>query len=111
MPRVATLKPRIAVLGDTRGEREPWQSVNERRVLVGRALQRARAELFEREPLCRKCKAKGRVTAATIRDHVIPLAEGGTDDDENIQPLCQTCSDVKTAEEAKRGAARARGLG
>jgi 5-methylcytosine-specific restriction protein A len=74
---------------------------------TGRALQRDRAALFSREPLCRECSAAGRVALATIRDHVKPLAEGGADDDSNVQPLCQACSDAKTAAESARGVRRA----
>jgi 5-methylcytosine-specific restriction protein A len=52
------------------------------------------------------CLKDGRDRMATIRDHVIPLAEGGLDDETNVQALCQDCSDVKTAEESKRGVRR-----
>lgn len=65
-----------------------------------------RDRLFTKQPLCVRCQEQGRVTIATIRDHTIPLAEGGRDDETNQQPLCQSCSDIKTAEEAKRGRAR-----
>jgi 5-methylcytosine-specific restriction protein A len=51
------------------------------------------------------CHAAGRVVLATQRDHVVPLAEGGRDDDSNIQPLCEDCHRSKT----QREAARARG--
>ena len=51
---------------------------------------------------------QGRVSAATIRDHVIPLAEGGEEIDSNTQPLCKPCSDLKTATEARRGRDRHR---
>jgi 5-methylcytosine-specific restriction protein A len=71
--------------------------------LRGRGLQQKRAALFAREPNCRECRKHGRFTKAVIRDHVIPLAEGGTDDDTNTQPLCQDCSDVKTRAESARG--------
>ena len=73
----------------------------------GRQLQARRKALFAREPLCRVCRAQGRVSAATIRDHVVPLAEGGSDEDDNVQPLCECCSDSKTREESKRGRDRA----
>jgi hypothetical protein len=68
-----------------------------------------RAELFQREPLCRECKVHGRLSEAVIRDHIKPLAEGGQDVDANVQPLCQACSDAKTATESARGVARAFG--
>lgn len=59
------------------------------------------------EPLCRHCQEKGRVTAATVPDHIIPLAFGGTDEDDNIQCLCDDCHAIKTAAEgaATQGAA------
>lgn len=51
------------------------------------------------EPLCRICKARGRVTAATVPDHIKPLALGGTDDDSNIRCLCASCHDEVTREQ------------
>ncbi len=77
----------------------------------GRRLQRKRAELFAREPLCRECSKHGRVALGEIRDHIIPLAEGGTDVDSNVQPLCKSCSDTKTAGESARGVRRGYGRG
>lgn len=69
----------------------------------GRHLQAMRRRLFATEPLCRECRANGRDTVATIRDHIIPLGEGGPDDETNEQPLCQSCSDRKTQQESIRG--------
>lgn len=69
-----------------------------------------RKRLFKNEPLCRACRAKRRITLAVIRDHVIPLSQGGTDTEDNVQPLCQECSDRKTAGEghaARHGRAKA----
>jgi 5-methylcytosine-specific restriction protein A len=51
------------------------------------------------------------LTIATIRDHVIPLAEGGRDDESNVQPLCQACSDAKSQRESKRGQRRSESAG
>jgi 5-methylcytosine-specific restriction protein A len=75
----------------------------------GRALQQRRARLFAREPWCGLCLVQGRRTVATVRDHVIPLAEGGADVETNVQGLCQTCSDAKTRGEAQRGRQRGGG--
>lgn len=51
------------------------------------------------EPLCRPCKACGRVTPAAEVDHIKPKAQGGTDDRENLQGICSSCHAAKTAQE------------
>lgn len=51
------------------------------------------------EPLCRMCKAEGRVTAATVPDHIAPLAKGGEDVDTNIRCLCEAHHDEVTRQE------------
>jgi 5-methylcytosine-specific restriction protein A len=56
---------------------------------TGRWLQQERERLFANEPLCRMCAAAGVVRVAVERDHIKPIAEGGTEDDSNIQPLCR----------------------
>ena len=88
--------------------RAPWahrQAPTPR--IRGRKLQRLRMALYAREPRCRTC---GRVLlpAEMIRDHIVPLEEGGLDLEANTQPLCQGCSDVKTEAERQRGVARSR---
>lgn len=66
-----------------------------------------RAELFAREPLCRLCFRRGDVVVATERDHIVPLEEGGKDEDANVQPLCADCHDAKSKAERARGVRRA----
>ena len=73
---------------------------------TGRKLQAMRAQLFRANPLCVACEAQGRVTAATQRDHIIPLSEGGADDDGNTQALCEACHEIKSKAEAARGVRR-----
>ena len=90
------------------GARPPWHHATPVTRIRGRKLQALRATLFAREPLCRLCAAQGLTVAATIRDHIVPLAEGGRDDASNEQPLCQSCSDAKTQQESARGLRRAR---
>ena len=36
------------------------------------------------------------------RDHVVNLADGGTDDDRNVQALCISCHKAKTQSESNR---------
>ena len=74
--------------------------------ITGRRLQHLRAELFARCPWCVLCALFGRQTRSTIRDHVVPLAEGGLDDESNCQAICLDCSDRKTEEESMRGVRR-----
>jgi 5-methylcytosine-specific restriction protein A len=63
----------------------------------GRQHVRLRAVLLQQEPLCRLCKAKGRVTAATIADHIVPIAKGGAVHDlSNMQPVCAPCHNDKS---------------
>ena len=76
--------------------------------ITGRKLQEMRKALFTRSPLCAACELVGRVTLATQRDHIIPLAEGGEDNDGNTQGLCFACHETKSIEESKRGRQRAR---
>lgn len=64
--------------------------------LRGRKAVETRKRRLRAEPLCRHCLAKGITTAATVPDHIVPLKDGGTDDDSNIQCLCEPCHEAKT---------------
>lgn len=64
-----------------------------------------RADQLRKEPLCRYCKRQGKVTVATVCDHIIPHKG-------NLQlfwqgpfaSLCAEChSSVKAKEEAGKG--------
>jgi 5-methylcytosine-specific restriction endonuclease McrA len=46
-------------------------------------------------PACLCCKKVRKLTA----DHVIPLASGGTNDIDNLQPLCKSCNSRKHLQE------------
>ena len=83
--------------------REAWSKVEPTRRITGRRLQAMRAALFSRDPLCAECRRQGRVTPATQRYHIIPLCDGGADDETNEQGLCEPCHDAKSQAESKRG--------
>lgn len=89
--------------------REAWSKKPDApKRVTGRKLQAMRYRLFTSNPLCVECERLGRVTLATQRDHIKPLAEGGTDDDSNVQGLCRDCHDGKSLAESLRGRQRAR---
>lgn len=59
------------------------------------AYQRQRARLLTAEPLCRYCFNRGKITAATVLDHVLALALGGSNHPGNLAPACQPCNAAK----------------
>lgn len=68
------------------------------RRLRGRAGQAQRDRRLERTGrLCEDCMAAGRVSVATAVDHIIPLAHGGPDTDDNTRNLCDQCHRKRTA--------------
>jgi 5-methylcytosine-specific restriction enzyme A len=94
----------VATRGQSGWSQRPSDPEGQR--LRGRANQERRRQLFAREPLCRACATSGRVTTATVADHVVPLAEGGRDEMPNLEPLCADCHQVKTQAESARGIRR-----
>lgn len=76
--------------------------------LRGRAGQAQRKRRLARtDGLCERClrigrwkgKGVGRTTLAAVVNHIIPLAHGGSDDDENTENLCKPCDLEVTAEQ------------
>lgn len=62
-----------------------------------RAWRAARAVQLAKHPLCTACKTEGRLTAATMVDHVTEIKQGGDRfDPANMQSLCAPCHARKT---------------
>jgi len=57
----------------------------------GRAWKKLRARFLLRHPLCEQCRSEGRLTAAEEVHHILPLANGGTNDEGNLMALCMSC--------------------
>jgi 5-methylcytosine-specific restriction protein A len=53
--------------------------------------QKIRAAFLSAHPLCELCKRAGRLTPATLVHHKRKVVDGGTDADENLMALCDTC--------------------
>ena len=59
---------------------------------------RARKAFLQKHPLCAECRKNGKLTPATVVDHIIPH-RGDRKlfwDENNWQPLCKDCHDRKT---------------
>ena len=62
-----------------------------------------RAAFLREHPLCGVCAARGRVVAAVVADHKVPLKDGGARfDAAGLQSLCISCHNRKTARETAR---------
>lgn len=60
----------------------------------------ARTRYLNEHPLCVMCERIGKVTAATVIDHRISIANGGEFwDEDNWQGLCTKCHRIKTNKE------------
>ena len=61
----------------------------------GRTWRRVRLMVLADEPLCRMCKADGRLTAASEVDHI----DGDSRNNQrgNLRPLCKPCHSRRTA--------------
>jgi 5-methylcytosine-specific restriction protein A len=60
------------------------------------------ADLKREQPFCVKHLALGEQVVATQTDHIVPLVQGGSNDRSNLQRLCTTCHEAKTATEQQQ---------
>ncbi len=70
----------------------------------GREHRQKRRELLKRSPYCMDPYHRHPTIRkpAVIRDHKVPLAAGGTDDESNEQGLCQSCHNYKMYRDGSR---------
>jgi len=98
---LATLKPRLAPLSLARApvlQEKAGTTVMER----GRSWMEKRQRVAQAYGYrCAKCGAVW-VSSRDHIDHKVPREQGGSNDESNLQPLCDTpCHAEKTAAEAK----------
>jgi 5-methylcytosine-specific restriction protein A len=84
-----------------------WHKTSRHQRGYGSAWVKTRTRILKRDSyLCQPCLAKGRPTAATQVDHINARSKGGTEDDENLQAICDDCHEAKTLAEAAEAAGR-----
>lgn len=102
-PELAPLRQRYCL---KHGANNNWQitqahrsHAESQRTSTGR-WRKLRAVILQRDNhLCQVCLAAGTLTPAREADHIIPVAQGGTDDSDNLQSICRACHRIKTARE------------
>jgi 5-methylcytosine-specific restriction protein A len=88
--------------------RKAWREIDERR---GKTAERGyggrhrkwRQLVLARDSVCVTCKAVGRITVATVADHIVPLSQGGSWSLDNGQGLCASCHGRKSIMERTGG--------
>jgi 5-methylcytosine-specific restriction protein A len=103
--KLTTLKSRIGTLRQTLPSAPMFPDATPR--MRGRAGVERRAAWLRMHPLCCDCKAEHRVTVAMEVDHVVPLWQGGADDESNFASRCVEHHAAKTASEARERASGA----
>ena len=58
---------------------------------------RLRKMVLCRDPICKICNRR----ASTSVDHIIPVTQGGKEEMDNLQGLCEKCHNRKSAKEKK----------
>ena len=64
--------------------------------LSGRRLQKLRERIWLASPRCAMCDIATAWPSGFELDHIIALANDGTNDDSNMQVLCDPCHEEKT---------------
>ncbi len=59
-----------------------------------------------KNPLCEECKEAEYTVAAVLVDHIVPLSQGGKDEESNYQSLCVMHHNKKTAKEREQKTAK-----
>ena len=59
--------------------------------LYGSRWRKLRQLYVSKHPLCEHCLADGFYVPVSEVHHILPLADGGTHDEENLVSLCQSC--------------------
>lgn len=103
--------PKLAVQGSSFCEehkKRTWREYDQTRpsaaIRLGRNWHKLRQMVLNNNPVCvNPFQIPNHEVLANEVDHIIPVAKGGTNDLENLQPLCKPCHGRKTAEEVGFG--------
>ncbi len=97
MPTITKHKPRPWL-----AERKPYEGYRHHntKFYQSTAWRRLRTVKLEQQPMCEECERQGKITPAQLVDHILPINKGGASlDIENLQSLCNTCHNRKSAKD------------
>lgn len=103
MAKLNRLPPRVASLDAPKHGWKATSSASTTARGYGWAWQKQRERILKRDAgLCQPCMRRGHVTPnCRAVDHITNKAQGGGDNDENLQTICPPCHKAKTAAEAR----------
>ena len=88
------------------GEPKPWGNKRATQGVSGYEWQRRRARVIERDGGICQLRLAGCTTAATTADHIVGVAEGGSDDESNLRASCRACNEQRRIEQSRLGRKR-----
>ncbi len=92
--KLQQLKPRLQTAKEPRPPKNNWGQGR-----GGRPWRRLKQKIHLRDEWT--CCSCGRVTMELELDHIVNVAQGGTDDEANLQSLCVECHKKKTSRESQ----------
>ncbi len=95
MAKLSTLQPRLKPT-QSHAPKKNWGKSR-----GGRPWRRLKDKILSRDNYT--CQACGRIGGKLELDHIINLASGGIDNEDNLQILCQSCHQQKTHTESMVG--------
>ncbi|MBC7076595.1 MAG: HNH endonuclease [Syntrophomonadaceae bacterium] len=80
-----------------------YERDSQTRKLYGKTWKRIRDRYIAKHSLCEECRKSGKLTPAEEVHHIIPLSQGGTNEDGDLMSLCARCHSAITAKKADAG--------
>lgn len=68
----------------------------------GHAWEKVRKRYVKTHPICEMCFKEGIISPVEHVHHIVPLKEGGTNDESNLMSLCKSCHSKIHAERGDR---------
>lgn len=102
--KLATLKPRVQVANTNRIPTLEAKAGTTERIRGRRWVETRKRVALAQEFRCQRCGCVWLPWRDQV-DHDVPLEQGGSNDDSNLNLLCDDCHKAKTAREASNRAA------